>query len=314
MNFGLAIFRSIHIGSSILLAAVFAFRLIFLCPVSGSESLPDETLRSRTEELLKRVAIGSWVLLLCSGVCWLWVVAASINDEETPEAFSLTTLKTILTQTEFGHLWLVRGLFSLFVAIFIITPRNRWSGFGLAIGLEVSLTGASHSWANASAAGVFGSAFDASHLLVSVLWPGCLLPLFVFLVVYRGASTDHSREIVARILERFSRVSLAAVAVLGTTGLLNAFLLGGTLRALLASFYGHLLLFKIGFFLAMVGFGARNYFIFKPRIVLNLRKWKGKEENDYYRRLIQNVISETILLAGVLLIVGLLGVTAPPIH
>jgi copper resistance protein D len=312
MNFGLAIFRSIHIASSILLAAVFAFRLIFFYPISGPQLSADSILRSRTEGLLKRVAIGSWVLLSCSGICWLWMVATSISDGQVVEASPLPILGTILTQTEFGHLWLLRGLLSLCVAVFIITPRGGWGGFGLAIALEISLTGASHAWANASAVGVFGSASDAGHLLVSVLWPGCLLPLFIFLNVYRGASTDQSREVVARVLLRFSNISLAAVTILVATGLLNAFLLVGSLRALVFSSYGQILLLKIGLFLGMIGFGAWNYFILKPRIVLDLRNSKGKGQNGYYRKLTRSVICEIILFGGVLLMVGFLGVTAPP--
>jgi copper resistance protein D len=312
MNFGLAIFRSIHIGSSILLAAVFAFRLIYLSPISSSELSSDNASSSRTEKLLKRVAIGSWVLLLCSGIGWLWIVAASIDDGQVFEASPLPILETILTQTAFGHLWLVRGLLALCVGVFIITPGSRWAGLGLAIPLEVSLTGASHSWANASAAGVFGSAFDAGHLLVSVLWPGCLLPLFIFLAVYRDAITNQSREVVARVLLRFSNISLAAVTILGATGLLNALILVGSLRALIFSFYGQILLLKIGLFLGMAGLGAWNYFILKPRIVLDLRNSRREKKNVNYRKLMRNVMCESILLGGVLLIVGFLGATAPP--
>jgi putative copper export protein len=312
MNFGLAIVRSIHIGSSISVAAVFAFQVIFLNPILRNELSTDRKLRSRTEELLKRFAIASWVFLFCSGVGWLGIVSISFNEGQISETSLLPMLGTILTQTEFGHLWLVRGLLSICVALFIVTRGGGWGGFALAIMLEVSLTCASHAWANASFAGLFGSAFDASHLLVSVLWPGCLLPLFVFLAVYRDATTTQPRKVVAQVLMRFSNISLAAVIILAVTGFLNAALRVGSLRSLVFTFYGQILLLKIGLFLGMIGFGALNYFVLKPRIVLGSRNSTGKEEKGDYRKLMRSVMCESILFGGVLLIVGLLGASAPP--
>jgi copper resistance protein D len=312
MNFGLAIVRSIHIGSSILVAAVFAFRVIFSNGIQRPEDSTDRTLRLRTEELLKRFAIASWVLLFCSGVAWLGMIAISINEGEVSETSLLPMLGTILTQTGFGHLWLFRGLLSICVVVFIVTGGGDRGGFALAIMLEVSLTCASHAWAHASSSGLFGSAFDAGHLLVSVLWPGCLLPLFVFLAVYRDATGTQSRKVVAQVLVRFSNISLAAATILGATGLLNAFLLVGSLRALVFTSYGQMLLAKIGLFLGMICLGGLNYFVLKPRIVHGSRNSTGKERSGNYGKLMQSVMCESILLGGVLLIVGFLGASAPP--
>jgi len=44
----------------------------------------------------------------------------------------------------------------------------------------------------------------------------------------------------------------------------------GSFQALLTSAYGHLLVSKLILFFAMVGFGAWNLFLLKPRIAIGL--------------------------------------------
>jgi putative copper resistance protein D len=57
-----------------------------------------------------------------------------------------------------------------------------------------------------------------------------------------------------------------AVAVMALTGLLNSIFMVGSFRALLTSAYGQLLISKVILFFVMVGFGARNLFLLKPRL------------------------------------------------
>jgi putative copper resistance protein D len=52
------------------------------------------------------------------------------------------------------------------------------------------------------------------------------------------------------------------------TGLLNSIFMVGSFRALLTSAYGQLLISKVILFFVMVGFGAWNLFLLKPRLAV----------------------------------------------
>jgi len=70
------------------------------------------------------------------------------------------------------------------------------------------------------------------------------------------------------LVRRFSASSLVAVAVMALTGLLNSIFMVGSFRALLTSAYGQLLISKVILFFVMVGFGAWNLFLLKPRLAV----------------------------------------------
>ena len=74
----------------------------------------------------------------------------------------------------------------------------------------------------------------------------------------------------ASVVRRFSASSLIAVAVMALTGLLNGIFMVGSFRALLTSAYGQVLVCKLILFFAMIGFGAWNLFLLKPRIAVDL--------------------------------------------
>jgi putative copper export protein len=117
----------------------------------------------------------------------------------------------------------------------------------------------------------------------------------------------------APVVRRFSASSLIAVAGMALTGLLNGIFIVGSFRALLTSAYGQILVFKLILFFAMVGFGAWNLFLLKPRIAVEL-PMVNLAQSDAVRLLLRNVLCEIGLGTLVILIVGLLGITPPPLR
>ena len=103
-----------------------------------------------------------------------------------------------------------------------------------------------------------------------------------------------------------------AVAVMALTGLLNSIFMVGSFRALLTSAYGQLLVSKLILFFVMVGFGAWNLFLLKPR--LDVPNINVADQESAIRSLIRNVLCEVGLGAAVILIVAALGLTPPPLH
>jgi hypothetical protein len=105
-----------------------------------------------------------------------------------------------------------------------------------------------------------------------------------------------------------------AVAVMALTGLLNSIFMVGSFRALLTSAYGQLLVSKLILFFVMVGFGAWNLFLLKPRLAVDLPNMNVADQKSAIRSLVRNVLCEVGLGAAVILIVAALGITPPPLH
>ena len=98
------------------------------------------------------------------------------------------------------------------------------------------------------------------------------------------------------------------------TGLLNGIFMVGSFRALLTSTYGQVLVCKLILFAAMIGFGAWNLFLLKPRIAIDIPTVNMPEQKSAVRLLLRNVLCEVALGAAVILIVAALGITPPPLH
>ena len=88
----------------------------------------------------------------------------------------------------------------------------------------------------------------------------------------------------------------------------------GSFRALLTSAYGQILVSKLILFFAMIGFGAWNLFLLKPRLAVELTTVNVVQEKSVVRFLLRNVLWEVSLGTAVILIVGLLGITPPPMR
>jgi putative copper export protein len=96
------------------------------------------------------------------------------------------------------------------------------------------------------------------------------------------------------------------VGTLAATGVVNACFLVGSLDALFGSIYGRILLLKLVFVLMMIGIGAWNLLILKPRLR------RVEDARDVLTSLRRNVLLEACGGAAVLVVVGVLGITAPP--
>jgi len=310
MIYWLALIRFIHLAASILLAAVYAFLLIVLAPAITSERARMDL--SGNRGAFARLAFVSWMIVICSGFAWFWLVAVSIDGGTSWFAPSPETLWLFVFHTQFGQLWLFRFGCCLVLGVMFFRGSRDSIKASLAAVVLASLAVAGHAGASASKAGFLALIGDFGHLVTAALWPGGLVPLSVFLRAERQVAGNGNWTLVARVTRRFSALSLAAVAFLAATGILNAYFVVGSFHGLCATNYGRLLLVKIGLFLLMIGFGAWNLIVLKPEIIrLGLMNQQGRLPRPI-TLLIRNVICETALAACVLMVVGFLGVTSPP--
>lgn len=150
---------------------------------------------------------------------------------------------------------------------------------------------------------------DALHLLASAAWIGGLAPLALLLAV-AGGRHDFARVSFAHdATQRFSMLGIASVGTLLATGIVNAWILVGSVHALLVTEYGRLLMCKIVLFAVMVAIAAANRFWLTPR----LAPPPGSEvQLPALRQLTRNSVVEIALT--IFAIVGALGTLHPAIH
>jgi copper resistance protein D len=312
---GLALVRAIHIAASILLAGLFAFRLVVLAPAAVSYNRADR-FQPRFKGMWGRLALAAWLTVVVSAILWFGLVAASMSGAATLFAVDADTLQTVLLQTHFGHLWACRLAGCLIVGILLFMGSHEVVTAVFCLAILASLALAGHSDAIAVNTGPWPILGDIGHLVAAAFWPGGLVPLLLLLLKQNRAANPDARMFVAEVVRRFSGLSLVVVGILVATGLLNSYFIVGSPEALLTTDYGRLLLFKIALFTLMLGLGALNLLVLKPRLsrAAMVEKQIAGTVVTPTQSLIRSVAAEAFLAASVVLVVGFLGATPPPMH
>jgi len=173
--------------------------------------------------------------------------------------------------------------------------REATAFFGLAAGLTATLV--SHAAASADLRYV---ALDYLHVIAISIWLGGVVT-FAY-VAMPSARADDPRDL-GRTIWRFSLTALAAVAVIITTGTLQALDRLVLIEDLIETPYGIALLAKILLLVGLLGLGALNLLVWGPRmrrgVAASAQFWRG-------------VAGETALFAGVLVAAAFLTSLAPP--
>lgn len=321
MTLALIVVRWLHLSASIVLAGLFVFEQAIVIPVARSPSKRTVCLLHTVHLLTGRIAAWTLLVALVSWFAWSWLVASTMSGDALVECFQSGDWLTVLTGTQFGFLWLFRVILGLVFGMFLwiaaqASLRRNFLRTGLG-GLSIielfSLAWAGHATASPGHLASIHLLADGFHLLALAFWPGALVPLAAFLLMILKSRQAEAIALASPIVRRFSASSMIAVAFLAVTGLLNSIFMVGSFAALLTSAYGQILISKLILFFAMIGFGACNLLFLKPRIGPDLTTPRF-EEKSALRLLLRNVLCEIGLGILVVLIVGLLGITPPPIR
>jgi putative copper resistance protein D len=304
----LVVARAVQIAASILTAGIFTFDFIMLGLTDRSESSDLHEI----ERSLLRLSVWTLIAALFSAFLWFWLEVASMSGLPLKNAFSVSVSGTVFMETQFGRVWQLRlGLIAAaFVLVFSALAQVKVRRALIAVlwlvsaVLLVSLAWISH----AAAAGTAPLSLlgDVLHLCAAGLWVGGLLPLAIFLARVRPYFS--LGETAARVVRRFSTLSLSCVGVLVFSGISNSWLLVGSIHALFTTPYGQLLLFKLALFGMLIGFGARNLLAIKSTAPAD------QTHSGFLQHLRRNVITEICLGVAVIVIVACLGVTPPAGH
>jgi putative copper resistance protein D len=293
----LALARTLHIGSAMLLVALPYF-ILFVARTDDAAGGDERDFRAR----MQRWWWGAWLVEAASGAVWVWLATAQMSDD-APGQITAQDLETVLWQTWFGQLWLARAAvgFALGALGYF---SGRWYGLTLAlsVALLISLAGAGHADAGVDYH-LLHLAIDGLHLFLGAIWPMGLLPLGLFLRDRAAQNGIRAGERELAILRRFSRVSVAVVLLLLITGVINSWLMLRSWEDFGTTLYGRLLLAKILVVLMMIFLGALNRRALAPQ---------RSGAPEMLGRMKKNIAVESCLGAIVLLLVGIMGMTAPP--
>jgi putative copper resistance protein D len=308
--------RAVHFAAALTVAGVVVFSVLIAEPAfrrTNDGGVP-ATVR-------RRLAFMAWVglaLALVSGAAWLVLNAEAMSDRVLTEVFSDGVVWLVLTHTGFGRIWLFRFAVACLLAGILFcygaAPRAKTGGRELLlVGLALAFV-ATLAWAGHAAGGLGTEAFvhpaaDVLHLIAAAAWAGALAPLTILLAAV-GADTA-SLTIARTATRRFSTLGIVSVATLAVTGSVNTFYLAGSVPALVATSYGHLLLAKVALFLVMVAIAAVNRLDLVPKLAETANPTAARQALRLLRR---NAMVEVLLGATIIGIVAQLGMQPPGVH
>jgi putative copper resistance protein D len=299
----LAAARAIHFAATAMVMGVALFQCLAAEPAFRTAAIGSSmAVRAYRVRLAGILWIGL-VLTLLSGAGWLLALASKISDSGSVVADSGDVVLLLLTKTQFGHFWMVRALVA--GAVFA-TLWFHWQKLtaAAAVALMGSLAWSGHAAGSPGTMGDVHLIADILHLIAAGAWLGGLASLallFGMAIQQTDPSLVSSLPIAT---QRFSTLGLLSVGALFVTGLINAWMLAGSLPNWLAMDYGRLLLLKIGLFIAMVIIAGINRFRLTPRL----------PNKEAVRRLDRNARAELAMGLAIIAIVSILGVLPPTSH
>jgi len=266
----------------------------------------------RLVDRTRRIAISALLLAFAGDLYALLVQAADLTT-----GTYLDRLQTVLTDTRYGRLWLLRiGLLLAYSVALLIAawwwpqrrPGRTIVALLLALSLPLPISLNAHASAESTGRTV-AIATNFVHLLAASVWIGGLFMLVGALVPSLRDLTARGRKVMlVRLLPRFSIIALTSWGVLIVTGLYQAWLEVGNLDGLLDTPYGRSLLIKLIILVPLLALAAFNLFVVTGRI---------RESPDsgstviWSKHLARAVSAEVVLVVILLLVVGRL-TSLPP--
>jgi copper transport protein len=224
------------------------------------------------ENRLRRNVVLSWLVLMIATVLSVPVQGAYALALGPAGALDPSLLGADL-RTHFGRVELAQVLLVV-VAGFLLDNLGRsacgdrltlarwWqvAAAGVAVGLLGTMSVAGHGvqgrWI------VFGTVVGIVHMGAAALWLG---GLFVVYQVVRSTNREESER--DQVLERLSEVLVVAVALTVASGVLQSLRQVGSLKGLVTTTYGWLLLAKATLVFVLAGLGVRGRRLVRGRLL-----------------------------------------------
>ena len=293
--------RAVHFASSLVL---------------GGTALYSAFIVQSTQRGRQRLMFAALILAALSGATWLLFLASHIAQSPVSAVIQDGTAWSVLTETQFGRVWLGRLLVLLLFCLGLAVQESPRRGAALSLAVLAVLFVGSLAWSGHAAGtsglpGLVHFGGDACHLISASAWVGGLVPLLMF-VGPRLFGSEPPLFDCFNALRRFSTLAAWSVAVLAASGALNTWFMTNRLQSFFGTEYGNLILVKIALFMVMLGFGAANRFWLTPRLLAP--KVPAAENTRALRLLCASVSLEIALGFIVICVVAVLGQLPPPGH
>lgn len=212
-------------------------------------------------------------------------------------------LRTLLTQSSWGYLWIGQVALSVIVAIMMQRAArddspSLWRALSvLSFALLVTPSLASHAM-SAHMSRWLTLPADMLHLTGVSVWIGTLTVMFV---ASARISTTTATRTIAALLVPFSPLALAGAATVVASGVVSSYAHLGGFGELTRTTYGRLLLAKVALLLCVAGLGWRNWKRMTPQL--------DQQGSAPLRR---SIVTELAFAVLVLLVTSALVITPPP--
>ena len=289
--------------SGLALVGVLAFRPLVSTPtLTGMES--DRIARLRSA-LSRNTTILTWAALavFLSMSTLRLVIQASVVYEVSPLDALTGPVWSLVSETEWGRLWLMRMGFVAATGAVLFAMRGRIENTALSLlaialgaGALLTISRSSHAAALLEI-GNISLLNDFIHMMAVALWVGGLLSLALDVpAAIRVLSEGERRRVLSALIPRFSVIAGLSVAVLALTGIYSAWT-QVTVPEALDTPYGRVLIAKVGLVALLLLIAAANLVWVRPRL-------SGSGRAAYWLRRL--VVAEVIVATLVLLSVGFL--------
>ncbi len=304
VNVSLIVIRAIHFAATAITAGVLIFRVVV------AEPAPDSAVAARVV-VMAQIVRAAWfglAITMASGAAWVLLQAAAMSGLSLREAVTGDILSTVLTETQFGTVSECR--FALACLAYDRPPLAHSLALASGLGLVAGIAWTGHAGSTAGDWANLHLTADVLHLVAAAAWLGGLVPLALLLSQARHNEVHAWASLASQAARRFSILGIVSVGTIILTGIVNAWILVGSFKGLIATEYGRLLMLKIFLFIIMLVYAAINRFLLTPDLALSDDKARLKALG----RLTRNSKIEIALGLMIFAIVGALGTLHPAVH
>ena len=229
----------------------------------------------------ERAAVGAFLL----GFLLLFYQANTLLQSLPDSATFWGTSWKLITLSRWGYLWIARQLLLPIIFLFLLLiPDNKSSSLGklaglmaaiFTVGLLVVQSLNSHAAAVANQTEL-AVVMDALHLLGIGLWFGGLLTLILGLFPLLRHNRKQFVVLVRAGWGAYGTVALFSVMLIILTGIYSTGRHVATFDALISTFYGQVLMGKVGLMLVMGAVGLLNSMLLHPKAAAPLARLLGR--------------------------------------
>lgn len=253
----------------------------------------------------RRLIDGALFTLIITTTLVLLMRTAVMADVPLVETFPFAS--KVIEKSHFGSLWIGRTIALIAMIAVWLFYRKRstpLSGMLLITGSAIIafyISAASH--AGDEGRFTFDSLVNTLHIIGGCLWGGAVIAYLPIIAKLRSAEGLH--ETLCDSADRLSAVATAALAIVISTGLLNAWHRLESLSELWQTDYGVTLIIKLLFVGMMMAVGAGNRFFIIPTM-----KTEPATSGRFHRIL----HLDALLFCSIILIAASLGIQGPGDH